>query len=75
MEWEKPFMAPLFGFLARYNRGGLQAVPLYVRVICRFLSERIERRRMYPSAIARCREVEAFRVDAKAEGDAIGIGG
>ena len=75
LEWEKPFMALLFNFLSRHKRGGLQAVPLYIRVVCRFLSERIERRRMYPSAATRSSGVEAFRVDAKAEGDAIGIGG
>ena len=68
-------MAPLFNFLSRRKRGGLQAVPLYIRVVCRFLSEQVKRRRMYPSASTRSIGVEAFRVDAEAEGDAIRIGG
>ena len=75
LEWEKPFMAPLFNFLSRRKRGGLQAVPLYIRVVCRFLSEQVKRRRMYPSASTKSIGVEAFRVDAEAEGDAIRIGG
>ena len=75
LEWEKPFLAPLFSFASRHPRGGMHVVPLYVRVLTKFLSNRIERRRSYPSAMARVAMGEAFRVDAKAEGNCIGIGG
>ena len=75
LEWERPFLAPLFSFVARHRRGGLQVLPLYVRVVARFLSQRIKRRRMYPSAVSWQKGQEAYRVDAKAEGEMIGIGG
>ena len=75
LEWEKPFLAPMFNFCSRHKRGGLQTVPLYIRIVTKFLAERIQRRRMYPSALLRSKDCEAFRVDAKAEGDCIGVGG
>ena len=36
LEWEKPFLAPLFNFCSRYKRGGLQSVPLYIRIVTKF---------------------------------------
>ena len=75
LEWERPFLAPLFSFVSRHRRGGLQVLPLYVRVVAKFLAQRIGRRRMYPSAIEWRKGQEPYRVDAKAEGEMIGIGG
>ena len=75
LEWERPFLAPLFSFVSRHRRGGLQVLPLYVRVVAKFLAQRISRRRMYPSAVEWKKGQEAYRVDAKAEGEMIGIGG
>ncbi len=75
LEWERPFLAPLYSCLALHSGDGHRVLPLYVRIIARYLSERIGRRRVYPSAIKRPLHVDAFRVDARAEGQVIGIGG
>ncbi len=75
MEYDRPFLAPLFGFVALYPSNGLRSVPLYARLIMNFLADRLERRRHYPSAVARSKSGEPFRVDAHAEGMAVGVGG
>ena len=75
LEWEKPFLAPLYAFAALHPRGGLHRSPAYVRLVASFLAERVARRRAYPSVVARGQNLEPFRVDAKAEGSIIGIGG
>ncbi len=74
LEYDRPFLAPLFAFRSRQGARGIKLLPMYVRLIMRFLAERLQRRRYYPSAANRLRG-DAFRVDAKAEGQAIGVGG
>ncbi len=75
LEWERPFLAPLFSFLSRQPKHGLRKLPLFVRVISHYLASRITLRRLYPSAAARQKGFEAFRIDASAEGNRIGVGG
>ncbi len=75
LEYDKPFLAPLFAFSSRHPRGGLHKVPLYVRMVLEFLADRIARRRHYPSATRAHDAAEAFRVDAHAEGETVGVGG
>ncbi len=75
LEWERPFLAPYYSFLALHAGRGHRALPLYIRLISRYLSERIGLRRVYPSATKRPLHIDAFRVDAHAEGHVIGIGG
>ncbi len=54
---------------------GHRALPRCVRLTARYLSERISLRRVYPSALQRPLCIDAFRIDAHAEGAEIGIGG
>ena len=75
LEYDRPFLAPLFTFVAVMPLRGLRILPLYVRVILSHLADRIERRRHYPSAEPRVSTGEAFRVDAHAAGHDVGIGG
>ncbi len=75
IEWEKPFLSPLYAFVSLFPHGGHRGVPVYVRLVCRFIASRLKRRRLYPSAQVWVKHREAFRVDARAEGGAIGIGG
>ncbi len=75
LEWERPFMAPLYAFVALHPAGGHRHLPIYVRLVLNFLAQRIGRRRSYPSAETRRRRQDAFRVDASARGDKIGVGG
>ncbi len=75
LEWERPFLSPLYTYLALVKGSGHRALPLYLRLTARYLSERIALRRVYPSALRRPLCVDAFRIDAHAEGMNIGIGG
>ncbi len=75
LEYERPFLAPLYSFASLHKRDGTRPLPLYVLVVLEFLAERIAARRHYPSAIRRCNYHSAPRVDAKAEGSTIGLGG
>ncbi len=75
LEWERPFLAPFYSFLAHHTGQGHRTLPLYLRLLSRYLAERIGLRRIYPSAIKRPLHRDAFRVDAHAEGQLIGIGG
>ncbi len=75
LEYERPFLAPLHAFAALHEQDAHRPLPLFVMVVLEFLAERIARRRHYPSAEVRSKLAEAPRVDARAEGDAIGLGG
>ncbi len=75
LEWERPFLAPIYAFVARQPRHGLRRLPLFVRILLQYPAARISLRRMYPSAVDRKKGLEPFRIDASAEGDRIGVGG
>ncbi len=74
LEYDRPFLAPLHTFAAASPRRGIRVLPVFVRVIARFLADRLRKRRHYPSAQRRS-PVEPFRVDARADGELIGVGG
>ncbi len=75
LEYERPFLSPLFAWLSRQNRRGLKKLPCYVCLVMHHLAGRIAERRHYPSAERRVRDGVPFRVDAHASGEEIGIGG
>jgi hypothetical protein len=75
LEYERPFLSPIFTFLALHPGGGIKPIPIYLRLILRFLAARIARRRFYPSAISRSHQPHPFRVDAHADEEEVGIGG
>ncbi len=75
LEWERPFLAPLYAYLAKQPKWGHRKLPVFIRVLAHYLASRLSLRRLYPSATARARNLEAFRIDASAEGDTIGVGG
>ncbi len=75
LEWERPFLAPFYAYLSRQPKWGHRVLPVFVRVLAHYIASRLALRRLYPSAIARARNLEAFRIDASAEGDYIGVGG
>ncbi len=75
LEYEKPFLSPIYTFLSLHPRGGTRPLPTYLRLVLRFLSARIARRRYYPSAVTRSKQSNPFRVDAHAEGEEVGVGG
>ncbi len=75
LEYERPFLAPLYSFRATCRTDAIRSLPRFVAVACQYLADRIFLRRSYPSAVVRRRAGTAPRVDARADGDAIGIGG
>jgi len=72
---DKAFLAPLFSFLNTHAPGACVELPLYVSMTLGWLRAQLARRRTAriaaPSAHLGC----LFRVDAKAEGMAVAIGG
>jgi hypothetical protein len=75
LEYERPFLAPLYTFLGVHSGNPLRALPVYVLLALEFIASRVERRRHYPSAVRRSCVPLGPRVDARAEGSSIGIGG
>ncbi len=75
LEFERPFLAPLYAFLARAAGDGPRTLPLYVTTVLVHLATRFAARRLYPSTVKRVKTLEAFRVDAHADGDVVGVGG
>ncbi len=75
LEYERPFVAPLYSFQAMHRRHGIIQLPLYVRIVMRHIAERLRRRRYYPSAQVRHRCSDGFRVDAQASAGRVGVGG
>ncbi len=75
LEHERPFLAPLFAYASRHPTNAVRTLPTFVRLLLTFLAERIRRRRHYCCAVRRSSIRHAPRVDARAEGREIGIGG
>jgi hypothetical protein len=73
--WDKPFLGPLYTFLALWSPGACVELPLFVRMIITWLLRKIRERRAHPCAQRRTHAGAVMRVDAKAEGDEVAIGG
>ena len=72
---EKPFLAPLYSFQALHADRARVPVPLFVRMILEWIALRVARRKTVPCAERRSPCCVAFRVDAKAEGMQVAVGG
>ena len=72
---DKAFLAPLFAFLATRPAGACVELPLYVRMVLTWLRDRLVKRRTTPIAAEQKSHGALFRVDAKAEGMTVAIGG
>jgi len=75
LEYDRPFLAPLYTFASLHQLDTYQPLPTYVLAVVKFLIDRLQVRRMYPCAQAMEDMAEAIRVDAKAEGETATIGG
>ncbi len=53
LEYERPFLAPLYTFLGVQPGNPLRALPVYVLLALVFIASRVERRRHCPSAVRR----------------------
>ena len=65
---DRPFLAPLFAFLARRPQGERVPLPLYVVMTLKWLRTRLQERRVAPIARAPPWLGSIYRVDAKADG-------
>ena len=52
--WDKPFLAPLYAFIAVRNPGSFSPLPTFVRLVLSHLSSRIQKRRLYPQCAQVC---------------------
>jgi hypothetical protein len=75
LEFDRPFLAPMYTFASLHGLDTHQALPLYVLLVVKFLHDRLKVRRMYKCSQAIVKMTEAIRVDAKAEGETATIGG
>jgi len=75
LEFDRPFLAPLYTFGSLHPLDSTRPLPTYVLVVVRFLRDRLSTRRMHRCAQPLGPRLEALRVDAKAEGETATIGG
>ena len=69
LEYERPFLGPLYRFMSLHPRDSVRAVPPYVSFFLRHLAAQIsELKALHPNQLAP-------RVDAQASSDRTGIGG
>ena len=71
----RPFLGPLFAWSARLSPGTFATFPDAIRVLLEFVKGQVEEESMTRPKKMKRGAKEAFRVDAKAEGDHIVIGG
>ena len=75
LEYEKPFLAPLYKFASLHAGRARVKLPLFVLMILAWIKARVTRRRTCPCRERRVHLGQAIRVDARAEGQEVGIGG
>ena len=75
LEYDRPFLAPLYTFAALHDLVSTKPLPLHVTTTLCFLRRQLQTRRHYPCALTAACWSEAWRVDVKAEGEELGIGG
>ena len=75
LEYDKPFLAPLFAFVAVSPPHACVQLPVYVRMVLKWLLSRLRVRRLMPCAMRRSQSGVLMRVDAKAAGLEVVVGG
>ena len=71
----RPFLAPLFSWASALSPGPFSKLPDAVIILLEFVKEEVQRRPMRPAEPLEKDPVDIFRVDAKAAGEDIVIGG
>ena len=82
LEYERPFLAPLYRFVTMHPRGSTRRVPAYVRFILNYIAEDVSETRHYPcDSVLRSQTCPPppppppSPVDAQASDDPTGVGG
>ena len=68
LAYERPFLGPVFAFLARHPNGGTKRLPLFVNIVLMWLRDRLKARRAFKAQTRRTLNRSVLRVDAKADG-------
>ena len=71
----RPFLAPLFSWASALSPGTFSKFPDAVIILLEFVKEEVQRRPMRPAEPLEKDPIDIFRVDAKAAGEDIVIGG
>ena len=75
LEHVRPFLAPLYRFLAIHPRSSVRVIPPYVTFFLRYVAQQVEAGRHFPCALDLRASSQAPRVDAQASSERTGIGG
>ena len=75
LEYERPFLAPLYRFMTIHPRGSTRRLPPYVALFLRYLSQQVSASRHSQCAVVLLPETTGPRVDAQASPSRTGIGG
>ena len=75
LEHIRPFLGPLYAWCCAGPRHARPSLPVMILLILRFLAVEISRRRTSPCRARSLEMGEIFRIDAKAEGEEVAIGG
>ena len=75
LEYERPFLGPLYKFMSLHPRDSVQPVPAYVSFFLRHLSDQLKNSRHYDCSAKLFPSQLSPRVDAQASSGRTGIGG
>ena len=75
LDYDRPFLAPLYAFAARHAPASVKPLPLYALVTLEYLRQKIRQRRHCECGLRRTSWDEAWRVDAHADEQGVGVGG
>ena len=75
LEYERPFLAPLYKFMSLHPRGSVRKVLAYVSFFLAHLAKQIEENRHYSCATEQRSSAVSPRVDAQASKGRTGLGG
>ena len=75
LEYERPFLAPLYRCMTMHPRGSTRRVPANVRFILNYIAEEVSETRHYPCDSVLRSQTCSPRVDAQASDDGTGVGG
>ena len=72
---DRPFLGPLYAYVAVTNLSAVHQPPLFVMLIIKWLRKRLRERRSANCSQRTGQHRECFRIDAKAEGREVRVGG
>ena len=74
LDYDRPLLAPLCAFAARHAPNSVKLLPLYALVTLEYLRRKISQRRHCVCGLCRTSWSQAWRVDAHADEEGVGVG-